>query len=238
MARRTQGKRTVVVALVAVASATAVTLGSAERLDRLETTQVGATQLDAAAAVAPEAALQRSLPGAAATSPTAPVGPHARLRAAAAPAMLHIEALGVQAPVDRVGVLADGGMEIPDDIRVVGWYATDHRRVSPGDPGTAVIAGHRDSRRQGRGALHDLEDLTPGARIDVVHADGLVSTWEVAETLSTPRDALPADVLFAREGTPRLALVTCGGAFDLRSRSYSHNTIVLATLVADLAALR
>jgi hypothetical protein len=157
-------------------------------------------------------------------------GPHARLRSATHPLLLHIEDLGVLAPIERVGVLTDGSMEIPDDISVVGWYATEHRRVSPGDPGTAVIAGHRDSRTQGLGALHDIARLEPGSSIDIVHADGLVSRWQVERTLIAPREELPADVLFAREGAPRLAVVTCGGTFDERTRSYSHNVIVLARM--------
>ena len=158
----------------------------------------------------------------------APAGPHARIRSAPAPLLLHIPQLGVSAPVVRVGVLPDGGMEIPDDVTVVGWYAAEQQRVSPGDPGTAVIAGHRDSRVQGEGALHDIATLRRGDIVDVVHLGGAVSRWVVEGVLTTPRDALPSELLFRRDGEPRLALVTCGGTFDTATRSYSHNTIVLA----------
>jgi hypothetical protein len=161
------------------------------------------------------------------------VASDAGLRRAAAPRLVRIPELGALAPVEQVGVLPDGSMEIPDDIRVVGWYATAHRSVGPGDPGTAVIAGHLDSRAQGRGALHGLSRLEVGSMIEIVHADDRVSRWQVDRMLTTPRDALPVDVLFAREGSPRLALVTCGGTFDARTRSYSHNTIVLARLIDD-----
>jgi hypothetical protein len=242
-ARRTQLSRGASV-LVALTVAAGLTFGSA--VDRRSADVADVSELvpvpDPAAASVPLRALERapdpgpsrSPSGASTGSPSGvgaqQVGPHARLRSATKPLLLHIEDLGVLAPIEQVGVLADGGMEIPDDIGVVGWYATDHRRVSPGDPGTAVIAGHRDSRKQGLGALHDLVRLRPGATIDIVHADGLISRWTVEETLMTPRDALPADVLFAREGAPRLALVTCGGTFDEQTRSYSHNTIVLAQL--------
>jgi sortase (surface protein transpeptidase) len=123
-------------------------------------------------------------------------------------------------------------MEVPDDVRVVGWYEAEMGPVRPGDPGTAVLAGHRDSRVQGEGALHDLDELHPGDPIEVVHIDGRVSSWQVDELLSTPRDRLPTELLFARDGAPRLALVTCGGRFDRRTRSYSHNTIVVASLVS------
>jgi len=149
----------------------------------------------------------------------------------ASPLSVTIGALGVSAPLIPVGILSDGAMEIPEDVGVVGWYAHDTRRISPGDPGTAVLAGHRDSRVQGRGALHDLGELELGARIHVTHLDGRVSVWQVDETMLTPRDALPADVLYRREGTPLLAIVTCGGQFDRAVGSYTHNVIVLATRV-------
>ena len=158
----------------------------------------------------------------------APVGPQKATRSAPAPMMLHIPQLDVSAPIVRVGVLPDGGMEVPDDVTVVGWYAADQQRVSPGDPGTAVIAGHRDSRVQGEGALHDIGALRRGDTLAVVHLDGAVSRWVVEGVLTTPRDALPSELLFRRDGEPRLALVTCGGTFDTATRSYSHNTIVLA----------
>jgi hypothetical protein len=219
------------IAPVALLVATGLTLGPAAQLGLLERPAVAepVPSPDPAARTSPGRA-----PGPGSVGP--PMEPRSApaltpAAATAAPMMVSIAELAVVAPVDQVGVLPDGSMEIPDDIRVVGWYATEHRRVSPGDPGTAVLAGHRDSRTQGLGALHGLERLEPGSPITVVHADGLASRWEVEGTLTTPRDALPADVLFAREGTPRLALVTCGGTFDARRRSYSHNIIVLARLV-------
>ena len=43
-----------------------------------------------------------------------------------------------------------------------------------------------------------------------------------------PKDALPADRLFARDVPPRLALVTCGGEFDARARAYADNVVVIA----------
>lgn len=156
---------------------------------------------------------------------------HADLTSTSGPVHLEIPSLDVSAPILTVGTLPDGSMEIPDDVDLVGWYAADQLPVRPGDPGTAVIAGHRDSRIQGAGALHDIAELAPGGRIELRHEDGSVSVWEVDRILTTPRAELPAELLFSRDGPPRLALVTCGGTFDRTTRSYTHNTIVLASLV-------
>jgi hypothetical protein len=39
--------------------------------------------------------------------------------------------------------------------------------------------------------------------------------------------ALPPEV-FAVGGPPRLVLITCGGAFDRRTRNYADNVVVFA----------
>ncbi len=40
------------------------------------------------------------------------------------------------------------------------------------------------------------------------------------------KELLPTDAIFAREGEPTLALVTCGGPFD--GRRYEDNVVVFA----------
>jgi hypothetical protein len=150
---------------------------------------------------------------------------------AAPPVTVTIASLGVEAPVDAVGLLVGGGLAVPDDASRIGWFAPEGFALAPGDPGTAVLAGHRDSRRTGPGALHGLAGIEPGARITVRHSDGGVSHWQVERSVLTPRDALPQDELFTRSGRPRLALVTCGGDFDPSLRRYSHNVIVYASPV-------
>jgi hypothetical protein len=164
--------------------------------------------------------------------PPAPSRPSSVVLAAAAPQFVRIGVLDVVAPLVQVGLLPDGGMEIPDDVDLVGWFAVEGRVISPGDPGTAVLAGHRDSRRSGPGALHALSKVAEGDVIGVFHADGTVSDWRITEILTTPRDELPVAELFTGSGTPRLAVVTCGGWFNLLTRSYSHNTIVIAHRIA------
>ena len=237
-------RRRALSATAALAVAAALTLGAAGTLGMLEQPVrdvpalrwlvQGGPETDPDPAVMAEPVtppgLARTVPSDRASGP-APTGPHTRLRAAPDPVTLHIARLGVSATVTRVAVAPDGGLEIPDDVRIVGWYAADRGRVSPGDPGTAVIAGHRDSRAQGEGALHDIAELHAGDRIDVIHLDGQVSSWHVDGLLTTARDELPTALLFTREGPPRLALVTCGGRFDTTTRSYTHNTIVLASLI-------
>jgi hypothetical protein len=177
----------------------------------------------------PEAVTLGASPAAPVPQVPAPDEPATRV---AAPSLISIPSLGIAAPVDAVGLLSGGGLAVPEDAARVGWFAPEGFALAPGDAGSAVLAGHRDSRRTGPGALHGLEDIEPGTHIVVQHADGRRSHWEVERMQLTLRHALPVDELFTRSGPPRLVLVTCGGAFDAELRRYSHNVIVHALPVA------
>lgn len=143
----------------------------------------------------------------------------------ARPARIDIPALGVSSPIDPVGIAPTREMEIPDDIRRIGWFEPG---VIPGRNGTAVLSGHVDSRTQGRGAFYRLRELDVDDRVTITHADGRQRTWRVAARTSYGKDELPIDDLFVRGGEPRLALITCDGSFDAATRSYQDNVVVYA----------
>jgi hypothetical protein len=42
--------------------------------------------------------------------------------------------------------------------------------------------------------------------------------------------------IFTFSGPSRIAVITCGGAFDRATRSYTHNVVVLAEPVLEAAA--
>ncbi len=145
------------------------------------------------------------------------------------PVGVSLPRLGVNAPLDAVGLEPDGSMEIPHDIQRIGWYSLG---VAPGAPsGTAVLSGHVDSREQGRGALWALRTMQPGDEVTVTHADGTTSVWRVDLTTSYLKEQLPIRDIFTRFGEPRLVLITCGGDFDRSRRRYSHNIVVYASPV-------
>ena len=60
-----------------------------------------------------------------------------------------------------------------------------------------------------------------------VRPGGLGSVRVVAREL-LEKQVLPLDRLFAREGPPRLTLITCGGPFLPEYRSYRDNLVVVA----------
>jgi len=131
----------------------------------------------------------------------------------------------VSAVIRPVGINPDGSMEVPDDPREVGWYTLTN--VKPGDEGTAVIAGHVDSRTQGKGAFFGLSTLSVGDEIVLETKDG-PQYWTVSETKVYLKSELPIVDVFSLTGEPRLALITCGGEFDQTASSYRSNIIVYA----------
>jgi LPXTG-site transpeptidase (sortase) family protein len=146
--------------------------------------------------------------------------------APAPPARVRLPALGVDAPVAPVGVDDRGRMDVPFDVATVGWY-----RFGPGPgaaTGSAVLSGHVDDREQGYGAFHRLADLAPGDPVAVDLAGGGAVTYRVESVTRLPKTDLPVGQVFARDGAPRLTLVTCGGPFDYDARGYKENVVVVA----------
>lgn len=143
------------------------------------------------------------------------------------PTTLTIASIAVSAPVEAAGVATDGTVAIPHDADHVGWYEFGS---APGSPtGSAVIVGHRDSRTQGRGALYNLGAVNLGDQIQVRLSDGKTLTYQVAERRLYLKQGLPWATFFTTQGSPRLTVVTCGGAYDPNHGGYQDNLIVTAT---------
>ena len=150
---------------------------------------------------------------------------------APAPTRVVVPDLGLDMPVDPVGVAEDGSMEIPDDADRAGWYRFG---PAPADPvGATVLAAHVDSWTTGIGPFSRLRDVTPGARVEVTTADGVVHVYVVREVTQVPKQDAPVEQWFDRDGASRLVLVTCGGAFDREVGHYADNVAVTADPVTD-----
>ena len=167
----------------------------------------------------------------------APAGPQVPVQDAAlgaqppapavpAPTRLSVPDLGIDMPVDAVGVEDDGSMEIPEDAGRAGWYRFGPAPATP--EGATVVAAHVDSWSTGIGPFSRLRDVRPGARVEVTTADGTVHAYVVREVAQIPKQDAPVEQWFDRTGAPRLVLVTCGGAFDREVGHYADNVAVTA----------
>jgi hypothetical protein len=160
-----------------------------------------------------------------ATRPAAPTDHEQR----PPPVRLSVPALGVDSAVDPVGVEPDGQMTVPAEVDRVGWYRFG---PAPGGEGSAVIAGHVDSRTQGLGAMAPLRNAAVGDEVVLSDAAGTTTRWRVVSRELIEKQVLPLDRLFTRAGPPRLTLITCGGPFLPEYRSYRDNVVVVAEPVS------
>jgi hypothetical protein len=170
------------------------------------------------------------VPRAAPVPVTPATPPPADAASATAPVRVVVAAHGIDVPVDPVGVAADGQMEIPPLAERGGWYRFG---ADPGDAsGTTVVAAHVDSVASGgTGPFVRLGDVAAGDAVEVGLADGSTRAYVVESVTRFPKSQARWPDVFTRDGPPRLALVTCGGAFDSASRHYTDNVLVIATPV-------
>jgi len=95
------------------------------------------------------------------------------------------------------------------------------------------LAAHVDLASQGPGVFFNLRTVDDGDIVEVEFSDGTVSVFRVEARTVYQKDELPLDTIFARDGSPVLTLITCGGGFSESSGSYDSNVVVYAVPIAD-----
>ena len=143
--------------------------------------------------------------------------------ATGAPSRLRVKAIGLDVTLEKLHLGADGVLVPPRGFAHAGWYADG---TAPGDPGPAVIAGHVDSK-SGPAVFYRLRELTAGDRIEVVRG-GTVVRFTVTRTAWYPKTKFPTPLVYGPTPDRQLRLITCGGVFDHRLRSYKDNLVVYA----------
>lgn len=154
----------------------------------------------------------------AAPTTTVPTGP-------VDPTRIRIDAIGLDAPVVPVALQADGQMEVPPAAEV-GWYRLGPQ---PGAGGSAVLAAHVDFGGE-RGAFFDLRSVPVGAEL-VIDGAGGPRRFLVTGREQIAKADIRLEEYFTAEGPARLALITCGGAFDRGIGHYQDNIVVTAVPV-------
>src|SRR5262245_139584 len=155
--------------------------------------------------------------------------PHLEPLSRSAPSRLIIPAIGVSAPVISIGVQRNGEMAVPDlaDANRVAWFR--HGPV-PGEPGTAVIVGHLDSRG-GPAVFYRLKELQKGNLITVTRRDGELVRFKVSSVVTVSKARFPVEKVYDLTNRIELRLISCGVPFDRATHSYRDNWIVYAKQV-------
>nr|WP_240955311.1 class F sortase [Streptomyces thermoviolaceus] len=142
---------------------------------------------------------------------------------------LRIPSLGIDAPVVAVGLDENRQLQTPpvDRPKVVGWY---DRGPSPGEAGTAIAVGHRDTAT-GAAVFAALGQVKPGRHIEVRRADGRTAVYTVDRVKVFDKTRFPDQEVYGRARRPELHLITCGGLYTRRT-GYSSNIVVFSHLTS------
>lgn len=154
---------------------------------------------------------------------------------ASAPENLSIEAVGIEAPVTAytdADVAANDGWVDPPEIDAVSWWAGGG---TPGSAATNTVylyghVSHLDA------VFNRLRDTQVGETVTLTTATGTLE-YAVVEVLEPiAKEDLPSDARVTAAVPGRLVLIGCYRGPDQGARPTTHNTVVLAQLVAASAA--
>lgn len=124
-----------------------------------------------------------------------------------APVRLVIPAIGVNHPLQRLGLRADHRTMQPPPADRAGWFTSG---ATPGEIGPTIVVGYIASQR-GPGVFAHLGALKVGAQVQLRRADGRVVSYAVDSIASYPAKKFPTAKVYARTARPTLRLITCGG---------------------------
>jgi LPXTG-site transpeptidase (sortase) family protein len=145
------------------------------------------------------------------------------------PVKLAIPAIVIEAPVTGLGLDEKGRLGAPplSRPRTAGWYQGG---PSPGEAGTALIVGHRDTRT-GPAIFLNLNALRRGDSVRIVRADRRTAVFTVDTVKTYRKEKFPNDKVYGATGRPELRLLTCGGRFNKKT-GYVANVVVFAHLTS------
>ncbi|WP_405446391.1 class F sortase [Streptomyces achromogenes] len=164
-----------------------------------------------------------------AAAPAAPPAPPPRPLPRSRPTSFRVPSLGIDAPIVPLRLDAHRELETPpvDQARLVGWYEGG---PTPGEAGTAVAVGHRDTR-SGPAVFAGLASVKPGKAVEVRRADGRTAVYSVDRVKVYDKAGFPDREVYGATGRPELRIMTCGGLFSRRT-GYTSNVVVFAHLTA------
>jgi sortase (surface protein transpeptidase) len=143
------------------------------------------------------------------------------------PVHLDIPSVHIDTDLLRLGLNADGTLQVPWKPLLAGWYV---HSPTPGQPGPAVIAGHVDSWATGPAVFYRLGQLTTGARVLVIRADSSRALFVVTAVRTYPKSTFPTRRVYGDVDRAELRLITCG-TWNTTTHEYDDNVVVFARLV-------
>ena len=146
----------------------------------------------------------------------------------AKPVEVTIPTLGISATIENVGLDNESRMDVPKDDYNVAWYELG---VKPGEVGSAVFAGHFDTRAGTPAVFYELESIKIGDSIIVTDGNNKELTFVVRDIQIFSDAEFPIAEVFGNQGKKLLNLITCNGTYDRTAQNYSDRVVVFSELI-------
>lgn len=143
------------------------------------------------------------------------------------PTWLDIPSLQISAGIISVGLTKHQTLEVPTTGHEVGWFI---HRAKPGDQGSAILTGHLNTAH-GPAVFYKLKDISEGDLIIVRRADGTTVQYMVSSKNVYPQNNFPSESVYNQHDQATLKIITCAGSYDKKLNRYTHNLVIVATLV-------
>jgi sortase (surface protein transpeptidase) len=145
------------------------------------------------------------------------------------PVRLLIPMIGVNAPIEVVGVTPNDDLAVParNPWVDVGWYGSGPR---PGERGSAVIDGHLDRPGGSPAVFWRLQDLHIGDVVMVIDTNGKTLRFHVTGTTFYAPQEAPIQEIFGNETGVYLNLITCAGDWIPNQHQTTLRLVVYASL--------
>jgi len=146
---------------------------------------------------------------------------------ASVPTKIDIPRIGVNADIQKVGLLDDGTLETPAILSgLVGWYQYG---PTPGELGPSVLVGHVDSYK-GPSVFWNLSKLHLEDAVSITRSDGTTAQFIVSRIAQYDQDNFLTHEVYGNIDHAGLRIITCGGTYNHLTGRYSQNTVIYADL--------
>lgn len=136
---------------------------------------------------------------------------------------VQLPALGVDAPIVKVGIDHSERMVVPNNARDIAWL---DQGGFPGRTRNVVLAGHISYNRVA-GSFNRIKDLQPGDEVTVTVGEKVLR-YRITWNCSFAQDTTLTEHIMGYTHRPSLTLISCGGVFDTAARTHTQRIVVRA----------
>jgi sortase A len=140
----------------------------------------------------------------------------------AIPTILSIDNIDVHAPIEPVG-LVNNEMGTPTTADAVSWYSLG---TTPGDTGSAVMAGHVNWDGGQDAVFTKLHTLEIGDAVSVTDSHRNKDYFIVTKIQQYKADDDTTEVFSSNDGLAHLNLITCAGVWNHEKKTHESRLVV------------